>query len=216
MSPSIDLCGKRFGRLVVVEKTAKRIHSYVVWKCLCDCGNESFVKTGDLNSGNTKSCGCLSAVVTGQRSRTHGMSLSGEYTSWSGMKYRCLNPDCKHYEYYGGRGITVDPRWLSFDNFYADMGPKPSRRHTLERVDTNGPYAPGNCIWATRKQQSHNLRSNVYVTYEGERMLMAEACRRSGIKMPTLCRRMKDGWPEDKWFLPPHRKNIDNASSGSA
>lgn len=122
------------------------------------------------------------------------------------MKKRVLNPDHDHFHLYGGRGITIDPRWLEgFEQFYKDMGPRPSSNHSLERVNNQQGYGPDNCIWATLDVQANNTRRNVHVTYEGEEMTLAQAARKAGLAYNTVWQRKNDGLPPEEWFLPPKR-----------
>ncbi|OAH36994.1 hypothetical protein AX777_18320 [Sphingobium yanoikuyae] len=114
---------------------------------------------------------------------THLMSYTSEHKTWAGMKARCLNPNNKFWPNYGGRGITVCDRWLnSFEAFYEDMGPKPSPKHSIDRIDVNGNYEPGNVRWATDSEQMQNVRHNVRVTFQGDDVVLIEACRRAGIE----------------------------------
>jgi hypothetical protein len=153
----IDLAGHKFGRL-----TAIKYEGNAMWKCNCVCGNSSTVYRGDLRAGRTKSCGCLKNETQkdiGVRRTTHGLSNTSEYHTWYSMKYRCNNTNSKDYPDYGGRGITICDRWLeSFDNFYKDMGEKPTAKHSLDRINVNGNYEPSNCRWATIAEQSNNKR----------------------------------------------------------
>ncbi len=111
------------------------------------------------------------------------MSYTSEHKTWAGMKARCLNPNNKFWPNYGGRGITVCDRWLnSFEAFYEDMGPKPSPKHSIDRIDVNGNYEPGNVRWATDSEQMQNVRHNVRVTFQGDDVVLIEACRRAGIE----------------------------------
>lgn len=159
----------RYGRLVVIsrelsEKPLKRRK----WLCRCDCGKEKFV-TGDcLREGKTKSCGCLRSEVTSARTRVHGMRHSPEFGVWSGMRNRCNNPNNDFFASYGARGIKVCDRWQNgFAEFYADMGPRPSPKHTIERLNNDGNYEPSNCKWAVNIDQANNRRSNRFVAYRG-------------------------------------------------
>jgi hypothetical protein len=203
-----DITGRRFGRLVV-ESFHGRKKSRYLWRCMCDCGAEAIVAGDKLRSAQrpTQSCGCLTAEATGQRSLVHGHTKGGEvtpeYQTWRGMIERCSNPKYKHWRLYGARGITVCARWASFENFLADMGPRPSQSHSLDRRNNNGPYDPENCRWATRQEQIRNRRNSVFVTYKGERMTLQEASAASGIKVATLYGRLRAGWDESRLFHHP-------------
>jgi hypothetical protein len=169
----IDLTGKQFGRLTVVTLHGRDAHRISTWLCRCECGNSSVVSASRMKRGRTKSCGCLMREVARANLRgnnhglTHGHSRlhkqtgkrghTPEYITWRGMLQRCNNPSAANFQRYGGRGISVCERWESFENFLADMGPRPPA-HTIDRIDVNGHYESGNVRWATAKEQTRNRR----------------------------------------------------------
>lgn len=165
MSEFIDLSGERIAFLTVLHRTFRPGITSAFWKCLCDCGNTTEVRGVYLRNGHTTSCGCK----RGNRNVIHGGSRRNarmpEYYVWAGMRKRCLDPNSKSYKNYGGRGITVCDRWQDFANFIADMGPRPSHEHSIERKDNDCGYSPDNCIWATRDIQAKNRRPKKKITH---------------------------------------------------
>lgn len=199
MTRFVDRSGQRFGRLLVERRSANRGHN-AAWECLCSCGARTVATTAGLRSGHKASCGCLSressAVRLGAMARTHGGSASPEFRVWSSMRERCGNPKNAAFSRYGGRGITVCERWLhSFESFLTDMDRRPSAKHSLDRIDNDRGYEPGNCRWATATEQRHNRRDSRTFTYNGETLCLAEWARRTGIKLSTLWLRLSRGLP---------------------
>jgi hypothetical protein len=187
----INRVGNKYGLLTVIEKATSPDKSYIMWKCLCDCGTYINVKAGNLNSGNTKSCGCNSSqLLIGKRSFKHGHNKVGnittEYRSWASMKGRCTNPNNHAYLDYGGRGITICERWMDedkgFQNFLEDMGLKPTKYHSLDRYPNNdtGNYEPSNCRWGTDEQQCKNRRSNKWYELDGVKMVQKDWAKSVG------------------------------------
>lgn len=194
------LHGQRFGRWTVLRLSNRKHGTNLIWICRCDCGNEKEVKGSWLRNGDSSSCGCLRKELTSKRSTTHGATTgrkrTSEYAIWRTMKARCSNPNVRSYKYYGLRGIKVCNRWLKFDNFIADMGHRPSSRHTIDRRDTNGHYEPGNCAWATYLEQNNNRRNNRPVMICGISKNIGQWMREIGVgrdQMMALIR-LKPKW----------------------
>lgn len=193
MPKILNLLGQRFSRLTVV---LKREHNdkfgNVIWECRCDCGSVTYVRTGCLRNGNVRSCGCLNKDSITK----HGMHLSSEYTVWCGIKDRCYKETHKSFKDYGAKGIVMCDRWKnSFEAFYEDMGPRPSLKHSIDRVDGTKGYDKENCRWATPKQQANNTKRNVYYEYDGEIKTLAEWCDELDLNYNTVFMRLQRGKP---------------------
>jgi len=187
-----NLSGKRFGRLIVLEKSKEPYKNHIKWVCKCDCGKTKSVSSICLVSGTTKSCGCL-RHDTNLRKIAHGKSRTSIYWVWSTMKGRCQNPSNKSYKHYGGRGIKVCESWSKFENFLKDMGERPSEKYSLERIDNDGDYCPENCKWATKAEQIANRRTSLSKVMElkakSEKLekqvaLLVALCVLNKIKLP--------------------------------
>ena len=155
-----DMTGFKSGRLAVIGMADGRKNNQVLWRCRCDCGNETTVMGSNLRSGGTKSCGCLEVDMRGKSQLTHGLSKTREYAIWAGILRRCYDPNRRAYDHYGGRGIVMCEEWrTSVEKFIADMGPAPSSRHSVDRIDNDGNYEPANCRWASYTEQVRNRRN---------------------------------------------------------
>lgn len=201
-----NLTGQRFGRLVVESYAGQKPSGKqlaTMWNCKCDCGAVVTRAAKHLGRG-TASCGCLKIQDAISRATTHGRTRTLEYRSWSMMKNRCLNARSADYPEYGGRGITVCDRWMSFENFLADMGLRPSKAHSLDRYpNQNGNYEPGNCRWATGKQQSRNTRRNRIIEYNGQKKTVVEWEELYGHPHNTIYQRRKRGWSIERSITTP-------------
>ena len=196
-----DISGKRFGFLVCLEKdeSVGRVHYF----CRCDCGRVKSIMQSHLCRGVVTSCGCKMTKGT----PVHGLTNSVEWKTWSGIKRRCYNSNEKSYNRYGGRGIKVCDRWKnSFENFYKDMGPRPSTAHQIDRIDNDGPYSPDNCRWTSRLKQANNKSNNRLISFESKTLTLAQWSRETGINAETISTRLKSGWPVKKALTFPVRK----------
>lgn len=192
-----SLIGQRFGKLTVIERIGS-LGGCSYWKCQCDCGGFKNVKSKHLKSGAVVSCGCISMSDKYKKRRKEGIiskmrfivspnfnfdkpiSTHPLYSTWNTMIQRCSNPNKSSYKEYGQRGIKVCARWQphnqGFENFLADMGERPSKKHSIDRIDVNGNYCPENCRWALPRVQSRNTRRNSYVLVRGKEMTVADFC----------------------------------------
>ncbi len=202
---TIDMTGKRFGRLLVLSRAENTPKGWAQWLCRCDCGNEKvIVGTSLTRKRPTQSCGCRHRDVCIERSTKHGHATQGispTYHSWSSMVARCTNPNNARYASYMGRGITVDPRWLEFETFLADMGEKPDGT-SLGRIDNNKGYYPKNCRWETQKQQQRNRRNNRILELDGVSRTVAEWAEHLGVPVQRLHNRLHYGWSVKRTLSP--------------
>jgi hypothetical protein len=192
-----DLTGQTFGRLTVIERVAA-LNSNATWRCRCECGGGKIVRGHALTRGATRSCGCLYREHAGNLNRTHSLTDTREYRAWSQMKGRCFNPRVEMYPHYGGRGITVCARWRdSFEAFLADMGHCPTG-FWIERNDPDGNYEPGNCRWATPKEQQRNRRNTLRLTLNGRTQAIGDWAEETGLSVATIRGRCRMGWPDER------------------
>ncbi len=209
MSRAIPMLGRIFGRLSVVATAPRNRFNQIQWTCNCQCGTQGIVVNGvQLRDGKSQSCGCLSTERIARLNLRHGKASGGtispELTAWYNMMGRCSDPADKAYKRYGGRGIRVCSRWLNVDNFLVDMGPRPSVRHSVDRIDPNGDYEPSNCRWATPKVQQNNRTNNRRILWQGQEKTLSEWSFIRGIPTHTLAKRI-DRWPIDDAMTRPLR-----------
>ena len=199
----VNLIGQRFGKLVVISRSETLPPRITMWLCQCDCGVVKPIRAQTLMDGRSKTCGCSKYE---QRPRTHGMTETATYRTWCHMKERCDNPRCERYSRWGGRGITYDPRWSSFENFLADMGEKPKGRYSIDRIDNDGNYSKANCRWATDDQQANNNEHPKLLTYVGITQSVTRWAKQIGMSRLTLSDRLRRGWAVEKAITHPIRR----------
>lgn len=199
----IDLAGQTFNRWTVLARTAGQSKP-TMYLCRCTCGTEKNVNAGSLRRGLSKSCGCWRqeyGIIAGKSTATHGCTRSPTHNSWTAMRARCRGRNNKaHRDWvgYAARGIKVCDRWMKFENFLADMGERPSNKHSIDRIDVDGNYEPGNCRWATSSQQRNNKRNSDWLTVGAETLTLAEWANKIGIGRSTLRKRVDMGWPPSR------------------
>lgn len=188
-----DLTDKTFGRLSVKGYIGKKKdHGY--WLCQCICGVTKEVRGAHLVAGRTMSCGCYQAEASKEYHTEHNMSHTPEHNAWSAMQSRCYNPNNIRYNRYGGRGIKVDPRWHTFEQFYADMGPRPSEQHSVDRKNNDEDYSPENCHWATNEQQAYNKSNTKRFELNGKLVTIADLAKLTTLAGPVIRERIRRGW----------------------
>lgn len=192
MPPAIDLTGKRFGRWTVIGRAPVRYGMQAIWFCVCECGSKRELQSQHLRGGRTTSCGCYNRER--ENRKKHGQSGTAEHRIWIAMKQRCCNPSAADYENYGARGISVCVRWRdSFEDFIADMGRRPSPKHSIERLKNDGGYSPENCCWALAARQHRNTRRTRLLTWNGETKCLRDWARQYKIPERTVARRLDTG-----------------------
>ena len=193
----LNLVGLKFNRLTVLSELQERTNAgKVQFECQCDCGKKVIVVGSKLKNGWSKSCSCFQKEVVSKRSKednkTHGLSKTSIYTTYQTMIARCNNKNSQAYPRYGARGIKVCDRWMqSFENFYKDMGEKPSKKHSIERKNNEGNYEPSNCKWADVYEQENNKSTNVVISYKGELLTIAELSRELNMSYSKLWNKLK-------------------------
>jgi hypothetical protein len=193
-----DITNQVFNRLTVLG-FAGTYKKRAYWFCQCECGNLAVIESVKIRSGHTSSCGCLHKEIFDALRQTHGATVNrlipAEYRAWQGMKMRCGNPNYYLFHRYGGRGITICDRWLhSYENFYADMGKRPSSKHSINRINNDGNYCPENCEWALPKVQARNTSKQVWLQIGDESHRMCEWAELTGTPVYRISPRLRAGW----------------------
>ncbi len=212
MTAKINILGEVFGRLRVVEDYGHDCSGRALWNCLCSCGKSCVVLSRNLRIGHTKSCGCLNDETRLKNTTKHGKYYTGVYGRWAGILQRCNNKKNIHYKDYGGRGITVCPAWLKFENFYKDMGDPPSDEYQIDRIDNDKGYFKANCRWSLPKENSRNRRTNTLLTYKEKTQCVRAWEEELGFSPGTLWTRIykyRRGI-EEAFETPPGRLNRKN------
>lgn len=201
MGKLIDLTGKKFGRLTVIERVENGKNGHARWNCKCSCGNVKAIKGYHLMSGDTRSCGCYAIERTIIRNATHGKYKTRLYRIWRGMISRCYNKNADNHKNYGGRGIMVCDEWNEFEPFYNwSIDSDYSDDLTLDRINVDGNYEPSNCRWADIKTQANNKTNSNIITYRGKTHTVAEWSNILNINVETLHTRLNRGWDIEKVF----------------
>ena len=207
------MVGFRSGKLTVAVRARGKNPKRAYWLCRCDCGRNRIVMGKYLRQREVKSCGCLNRQPLKGPQFKHGHANAGKitptYTTWSGMVQRYINPKNNQYYRYGARGIRVYQRWLKFENFLRDMGPRPLGK-TLDRIDGTGNYEPGNCRWATPKEQANNSSKPKLIAYQGKTHNLTEWAKEIGISSSTLSVRLKKWTIEKALTLKPRSRERDS------
>lgn len=184
--------GQQYANLVVLQRLPNASNGDAVWLCRCACESETRVRSSNLTSGHTRSCGCLQ-ISSARQSKSHGKSYDRTYRIWANMKARCTNPSSTFFSHYGGRGISYAPEWERFEIFHEEMGDCPPGL-TIERVNNDGNYCKSNCVWASRKQQARNKRGNHLLAHAGEEKTIIDWAESGQIDATTLLKRIRRGW----------------------
>lgn len=193
MSRKIEMIGKIFNRLTVTSFYRNDNRGERFYNCKCECGNITISSGSRIRTGVTKSCGCLNVEVATKKSTIHGESKSIEYDAYMRMHFRCYNEKSKDYPRYGGRGIIVCCEWHDVETFISDMGRRPSKLHSLDRINNNKSYSKENCKWSTAKEQANNRSTNKKITFNGETLGITEWSRKLGKPRKTLSNRLDRG-----------------------
>lgn len=192
-----NIINEKFGKLTVIKFSHTINGKRGMWLCKCDCGKEKIIRRDGLTSGHNTSCGC--SILNNKK------KYPLEYSVWQALRKRCNNKNNPHYANYGGRGINVCKEWDNFQTFLKDIGPRPSAKHSIDRIDNNKGYSPDNCRWATSFEQASNKRDNRYITINGETKILAEWLRIKHVSKRGFMLRVKRGHSEEEALTLPHK-----------
>lgn len=207
-----DLTGRTFSRLTVLDLAPSR-NSKTYWICKCECGAETIVRSDGLVGGMTQSCGCLGRDRRRQANTKHGGGNCPEWKAWQAAKQRCYNPNNKRFHHYGGRGIKMCDRWLnSYPNFIADMGPRPSPNHSIDRINNDGNYDPQNCQWRTTTEQNNNFSANRRITFQGVKRNLTQWEKKLNFPRELIASRLKLGWTVEEALTTPVMRDINRVA----
>lgn len=218
MSKLKDLTGQRFGRLIVIKRTANDKYGRAIWECSCDCGNKKTVSGASLISGKVKSCGCLRH--DNRSCVKHGGANTTLYRRWCSIIHRCESPCSPYYKNYGARGIKVCDEWHDFSKFKEwVIKTRPQEDYTVERIDVDGDYCPSNCTWIPLGEQARNRRTNVIIEYNGEKHILVEWCEILNLNYKLVHNRIyKLGWSFEQAISTPldksKRNKVERKSNG--
>lgn len=211
--------GQRFGRLLVIQQAecpSSRSRRTTFWRCRCDCGNIVDISSDSLRRGSTQSCGCLRKEMLAQRNKSHGMRDNALYSTWSGMIQRCTDTNTDKYPVYGGRGIRVCAEWRRdfklFHDYVSQLSDYGKKGYTLDRIDNDGNYEPGNIRWASPATQARNQHSNRMITHNGKTQCLRDWANELGINERTLASRLKKEGDAERALTTPIGPNRNSGS----
>ena len=204
----LDLKGRRFGRLTVLDEAGRDQWRHLLWKCKCDCGAIRLVTQWNLVAGITVSCGCYAKDRASKQLKQHGLSSNRFFETWTSMMKRCYNPNCSGYYRYGGRGICVCDEWHDVKTFIDWCeSQNPPENMQIDRIDNDGNYSPDNCRFVTIKENNNNRSSCMYITFQGRTQSLTKWCEELGLPYGTMRSRIHSlHWDPDKAFLTPVNK----------
>lgn len=216
MAKALDISGQKFGSLTAIERCGTCASRDIKWRFICDCGNEFEANGYYARSGKITTCPECARERTRTASVKHGLTNSPEFLTWTDIQTRCHNPNSTSYERYGGRGIKVCEKWRnSFQAFLDDMGKRPTCDHSIDRIDNDKGYEPGNCRWATRIEQANNKRNNRLVTIGGETKTIAQWAHEHNLNAATVWRRVNEGKSGEDLLAKPWRGSRKNGRTGT-